>query len=131
GTFEKVEVTRRGNVVGTYARLVTIDRNNVVFTSYACSPPDPAPWGAPAETKRYEAAAGSGTIKDVLTLSRGTTWEIGAELSLEKLGLKAKLGTKITYEREVSYAYEFRVATTSTQPTIHNYRPVSGQSIDK
>jgi hypothetical protein len=107
GTFEKVEVTKDGRLVATYARLKSVDRNNVVFKAHPASLPDPKPWGKPATTKRYEVTAGNGTVTDTLTVTRGTTWELGADLSLEKLGLKAKLGTKMTYEREVSFAYEW------------------------
>jgi hypothetical protein len=31
---------------------------------------------------------------------------VGAELSLDKLGLEAKIGSKTTYVREVEYEYE-------------------------
>jgi hypothetical protein len=41
-----------------------------------------------------------------LTIATGTTLELGAELSLDKLGLKAKLGTKTTYKHETKFAYE-------------------------
>jgi hypothetical protein len=107
GTFEEIQVTKDGQVVTTYARLKAVDGDHIVFTPHPAAPPDPGPWGRPTKSERYDVREGTGTVKLVLTVDRGTTWEIGAELSVPNLGLKAKLDAKMTYEREVSFAYEF------------------------
>ena len=41
-----------------------------------------------------------------VSVAAGTTWEIGATLSLEQLGMEASIGAAMTYEHELSYANE-------------------------
>lgn len=105
-TFEKVQVTRDGRPIATYARLASLDRDNLVWTVEPASPPDPTSWGSPTWSRRFQVSLSTGTLTDTLTVTRGTTWDVGADLSLDKIGLKAKLGSKVTYEGEVECAYE-------------------------
>jgi hypothetical protein len=103
GTFELVRVTRNGAVVTTYPRLCALDRANFGWTRRRASPPDPASVGPARSSRTFDASASGGTTTDTLTLTRGTIWEFGAEVGIAKLGLKAKVGGKITYERDVGY----------------------------
>jgi len=109
GTFEKVEVRRLDEqVVGTYVRLSSIDRDNFEWQRGPATPPDPSRLGKPGSSRRFSLAPASPTdlTHETLTLAKGTEWDFGVELSLEKLGLSAELGAKITYEHEVEYAYD-------------------------
>jgi hypothetical protein len=106
GSFEKVQITKDGAVVATYPRLRALDRDNLTWTRTPFAPPDPGSWGTPTRTRRFDVTASNDITKNALTVTKGTAWEGGAELSLKKLGLAAKVGTKVTYEREVAFEYE-------------------------
>lgn len=88
-------------------RLGALDPDNLEWERSPDKPPNPASLGHATSTRAFDASASSGTTTEELTITRRTTWEFGAELNLEKLGLKAKLGTKVSYEREVVYSNEF------------------------
>jgi hypothetical protein len=107
GTFEKVEVTNlAGEQIATYARLRVIDRDNFAWHREAAQPPDPSTLGSPTGSREFDVSGASGTTIETLSIASGTTWELGADLDLSALGLSAKLGTKVTYAREVTYEYE-------------------------
>jgi hypothetical protein len=117
GTFDIVEVTRDGAVIAKYPRLRELDKNNLSWTIRPSPAPDPAPFGQPTSTRTFDASGSTGTTTDTLTITKGTTWELGVDLKFAKLGLEAKVGTKVTYTREVMYAYEL--------PGGHNYQAAS------
>lgn len=105
GTFEKVEAKRLGEPIGTYVRLASIDRDHFDWSVEAAKQPDSNGLGSPTSSRGFELSKSPGTLTESLSIASGTTWELGIDLSLEKLGLSAKLGTKVTYEREVEYKY--------------------------
>jgi hypothetical protein len=101
-TFEKVEVERAGKVVGTYARLKSLERGNFTWTRRAEQPPDPSTLGPPVESFPFDFTGASGPTTEKSEIAKGTTWELGADLKLWGVGVK--LGGELTYKQEVSYA---------------------------
>jgi hypothetical protein len=106
GTFEKIEVTRGGKVVAQYPRLTALDDKVVDWSRVRDLVPDAASLGPLSGTENFRFADAAGDTKKTLTISRGTTWELGLDLNLAQLGLEFKGGVKITYDRDVEYAYK-------------------------
>jgi hypothetical protein len=107
GTFDKVQVTdASGRVIETYARLVKLEKSNLEWSWQNGSLPARETWGAEQSAEPFNLAdlPGSGTKR--LSITKGTSWEIGVELNLAQLGISAHVGTKLTYERDVSYSYK-------------------------
>jgi hypothetical protein len=113
GTFEKVEVRRGGAVVAQYPRLVAIDETVVDWARARDTVPDPATLGTPVDTATFRFTDASDVSTKTLTVSRGTSWELGLDLKLAQLGLEFKGGVKITYDRDVEYE--------CTLPAGHDY----------
>ncbi len=106
GTFQKIVVTdASGNVVQTYARLVKLDEDNLIWTWRPDPLPDKATWGQQKSSTTFELTGQPETAKRKLEINHGTTWEFGGELNLAQLGLKASLGGTLTYDSEVTYSY--------------------------
>jgi hypothetical protein len=107
GTFEKVQVTDAdGRVIETYARLTDLEKNNLNWSWQKGSLPDSGTWGAQESAEPFNFADMNGSAIRELGIKSGTTWEIGGDLDLSQLGIKAHLGTKLTYERDVTYRYK-------------------------
>lgn len=104
--FERVEVRRRGVVLTTYPRLVSVDHRTMEWERRVIDPPSPSALGEVELTKRYRSAASSGLTTATLTFAAGTTWQLGAEIELAQLGLNVGVSSTSTYESEVEYEYE-------------------------
>jgi hypothetical protein len=114
GVFQRVEVTQNGNVIGTYPRLVTLDLDNLDWDFDPATPPSASTLGNPMSSRRFDQSASNGSTTITLEISRGTTWEMSAGLSLANLGgIEAKLSAKATYQRDV--------AVECTLPGNHHY----------
>jgi hypothetical protein len=107
GTFEKIQVTDAdGHVIETYARLTKLEGNNLKWSWQKSSLPAPETWGAQETVEPFDLANMNGSATRELSIKSGTTWEIGGDLDLTQLGIKAHVGTKLTYERDVTYSYK-------------------------
>jgi hypothetical protein len=107
GTFQKIKVTdANGKVLQTYARLVSLDDKNLIWTWRPDPLPDKGTWGEQEGSKAFELKGQPEPANRKLEISHGTTWEFGGELSLAQLGLKATLGGTLTYDSEVTYSYK-------------------------
>lgn len=106
GTFEKVTVTKDGQVISEYARLIALDRHHVDWARVATPVPDPGGWGPPVDTKSFTQAASDGVTRKRLSLARGTTWQVGGKLTVPQFGIDVSLGAKVTYQRDIEYATE-------------------------
>jgi hypothetical protein len=111
-TFEKVDVLRAGQVVGTYVRLRSVDGDDFTWTRNEEQPPSASSLGPESESREFDFTKthGSGTQK--ITIAKGTSLEVGFDLKLWGIGVK--LGGKVTYKEDVSYANKL--------PAGHLYR---------
>ena len=74
--------------------------------------PDLATLG-PSKQRKFNLAKATGKTTEKLTISRGTTWELGLDVNLPSLQLGFKSNVNIAYNCDVDYAYEL--------PKGHNY----------
>jgi hypothetical protein len=105
-TFQKVEVRRQNELIGTYPRLVNIDRNNLGWRFEPDIPPASSRLGEPRFTRHFDKSATEGPTTVTLEISRGETWEASAGLGLANLGgIAAKLSARVSYESDVQVEY--------------------------
>jgi hypothetical protein len=106
GIFQKVEVTRQGEVIGSYPRLVTLDWDNLTWTFRPDTPPTASQLGDPLSTRRFDQSATDGSTTATLEISQGTTWDVSVGINLASLGgIEAKISAKVTYQRDVAVEY--------------------------
>ncbi len=107
GTFEKVQVTdAAGRVIETYARLAKLDKDNLEWSWQSGALPAQETWGAQESANPFKFTDLPGSATKELSITRGTSWEFGADLSLSQLGVNAHVGTKLTYGRDVTFSYK-------------------------
>jgi hypothetical protein len=106
GTFEKVTVTKDGRVISEYARLIALDRHRVDWARVPTLAPDPGGWGPPVDTRTFTQAASDGLTRKGLSIARGTSWQVGANITIPQFGLNVSLGAKVTYQHDIEYATE-------------------------
>jgi len=111
-TFEKVDVVRAGQVVGTYVRLRSVDRDNITWTRSEQQPPSASSLGAESESREFNFAETHGESTQKITIAKGASLALGIEFSAWGVGVK--LGGKVTYKQDVSYANKL--------PAGHVYR---------
>jgi hypothetical protein len=113
GTFQEIEETYGGKVIARYPRLVRIDGDDEGDWTRATEAfPDLATLG-PSKQRKFNFAGATGKTTETLTISRGTTWELGLDVNLPSLQLGFQASVKIAYNCDVDYAYEL--------PKGHNY----------
>jgi hypothetical protein len=122
GTFQKIQVTRDGQVVTTYPRLVSVDRDNLSWTISKATPPDAASLGAALATSSFDISGVTGTAIRDLAISQGATWDLSAGLDLPNLGgIQAKVSTKIVYKQDVKFEYTLPAGHTYTASRYNNF----------
>jgi hypothetical protein len=115
GTFQKIEVVRRGNVIGTYPRLISLDRANLTWKFDPAVPPPVSGLGASVATRGYDQSDSDGATIATLEIDRGTAWDVSAGISLPNFGgIGAQISAKVIYQRDVGVEY--------TLPGRHYYR---------
>ena len=106
GTFQRIQVTRGGQPIGEYARLVALDEENVEWSYPPAALPGPALLGPTGNTVGYDLRTNTSADKVTLDITQGTTWDFSAGLKLPQLGgIEAGLSGQVSYERDVSYEY--------------------------
>ena len=106
GTFDRIDVTRAGQHIAEYGRLRTIDRNTTDWLRERAPAPAPADLGPLRRTKGFTMTDAGGVSIETLSIDRGTSWNLGLNLTLPQLGLTVTLGGTLTYEQDVDYTYE-------------------------
>jgi hypothetical protein len=106
GTFERIEVTKDGRCIAEYARLRSIDHNTTDWLRERAAAPDPADLGSVLRTQGFTITGATGTSTKKLSIDRGTSWNLGLDLTLPQLGLTVTLEGTLTYEQDVDYAYQ-------------------------
>ncbi|MFE1443592.1 hypothetical protein [Streptomyces sp. NPDC058739] len=104
GKIQTVAVTRGGERIATYPRLVSLDRNDLEWKPNAAQPPSPGVGVTPSETRRYDASDGD-PITCTFKVAQGTSWEFGVDFKAEKLGIEVKSTARVSYESEVKFTY--------------------------
>jgi hypothetical protein len=106
GTFEKVTVSKDGRVISEYVRLIAIDQRRVDWGRVPTMAPDPRGWGSPAHIRTFTQAASDGVTRKGLSIARGTSWQVGANVTVPQFALSVSLGAKVTYQHDIEYATE-------------------------
>lgn len=115
GTFQKIEVVRHSNVIGTYPRLIRLDRDNLTWKFDPAMPPPANELGPSVATRSYDQSGSDGTTTAMLEITRGTVWNVSAGISLPNFGgIGGQLSAKVTYQRDVAIEY--------TLPGRHYYQ---------
>jgi hypothetical protein len=113
-TFQKIVITRQGEAIAAYPRLVAIDDSHLEWTFDPSEPPPIASLGDPLFSRAFDQSGSEGSTVATLDIARGTTWEVSAGLTLANLGaLEAKVSAKVAYQQAA--ALEFRL------PPRHRY----------
>jgi hypothetical protein len=110
--FEKVDVLRSGQVVGTYVRLRSVEGDDSTWTRNEEHPPSASSLGARSESKEFDFTRTHGSSTQKITIAKGTSLALGVDLKLWGVGVK--LGGNVTYRQDVSYANKL--------PAGHVYR---------
>jgi hypothetical protein len=106
GTFQRVQVTRKGKLIGEYARLVSLDEENVQWSYPAAALPDLAQLGQKGLTVGYDLSTNTSADKITLAITQGTTWDFSVGIKLTQLGgIEAGISGQVSYQRDVGYEY--------------------------
>jgi hypothetical protein len=106
GTFDRIQAKKGDQVIAEWVRLQSVAWDQLKIRRQGCPQPDPKDWGRPIEAPSFELSHVNDATTKTVKVAAGTTWEIGAKLSFEKLGMEASIGAKMSYERALSYANE-------------------------
>lgn len=105
-TFQKIVVTRQGEAIATYPRLVAIDERHLEWSFHPDNPPAGEGLGDPLSSRGFDQSASEGSTTATLDIARGTVWEVSAGLTLANLGgLEAKVSAKVAYQQAVALEY--------------------------
>jgi hypothetical protein len=107
-TFQQISVTnRQGTVIGTYPRLVALDKNRVNWSFVPAAPPLAADLGPEGPSRGYDQSGTDGSTTVSLSIERDITWNMSAGISLPKLGgISVNVSAKVTYRKAVKFEYQ-------------------------
>jgi len=106
-TFQQIVVTRQGEVIATYPRLVAIDDRQLEWSFHPGDSPSGEGLGEPLSSRGFDQSTSEGSTTATLKIARGTVWEISAGLTLASLGgLEARISAKVAYQEGVALEYQ-------------------------
>lgn len=107
GRFQRVQVSEDGKVLGEYARLVYLDKDNVEWSYPAAQVPAAAQLGPQVSSVGYDLTTNTSADEVTDSVARDTTWDFSAGLSLPQFGgLTVGISGQVSYQQEANYEYQ-------------------------